>query len=198
MWHPSCRLFPWQLFSPSLVVFKSRSVKVISCAPSTKAGGGTTKLLRSIAFAMPIVFFGLAFTRHPQRLAESGLGFRDELGQQIRTRSPPEARIHFLHDSYSITAEGKNVLNLLIKRKVFNKIGIKVIIVGHTDTTGTKAYNLNLSYLRAKAVKAFLNSNDMPKNTKIFIFWKGEEDLPFQTPDETSSFFNRVTEIMIK
>jgi hypothetical protein len=198
MWHPSCRFFPLQLSSPSLVVFQSRSIKVISCAPSTKAGGGTTKLLRSIAFAMPIVFLGLAFTRHPQHLAESDLGIRDELGQQLRTRSPPEARIHFLHDSSSITSEGKNVLNLLIKRKVFNKIGIKVIIVGHTDTTGTKAYNLDLSYRRAKAVKSFLTSNGIPTNTKIFISWKGEEDLPFQTPDETSSFFNRVTEITIR
>lgn len=169
----------------------------ISFESFEKAGGGSAKLLRSVTSAMPIIFLGLALSRHPQVLAESGLGFRDEHRQHIKTRSPPDARIFFLHDSDSITAEARTVLNLLTKREALKKKNIKIIVIGHTDTTGTKTYNLNLSYKRAKAVKTFLNSNGIP-GTRVFIFWKGEEDLPFQTPDETSSFFNRVTEIIIK
>jgi outer membrane protein OmpA-like peptidoglycan-associated protein len=185
------------LTKPYLVVPHPLSIKFISGESSLKAGEGITRLLGSIAVAVLTFYLGVAFARHPQGLAGSSLGSRNEISQQLKTRSPPEARVYFLHDNYSITAEAESTLNLLIKRQTFRNRGIVVIVIGHTDTTGTKEYNLTLSYDRAKMVKKFLAARGIP-STNIIVLGKGEENLPFPTPDETPSFFNRVTEIMIK
>ncbi|MCK5524141.1 MAG: OmpA family protein [Thiomargarita sp.] len=41
----------------------------------------------------------------------------------------------------------------------------QIVIVGHTDDSGTEAYNLNLSEQRARSVKAFLvSASDIAEN----------------------------------
>jgi outer membrane protein OmpA-like peptidoglycan-associated protein len=67
-------------------------------------------------------------------------------------------------------------------------------VVGHTDTMGTKKYNINLSLKRADAVKkALINLGIKKENIKIL--GKGEKELSVKTGDEIEHPANRRAEI---
>ena len=70
----------------------------------------------------------------------------------------------------------------------------KFIVVGHTDTMGTKKYNKVLSLERAGAVQKILIELGIEKNN-ISILGKGENNLRVQTADEIKHPANRRAEI---
>ena len=70
----------------------------------------------------------------------------------------------------------------------------KFIVVGHTDTMGTKKYNKVLSLGRAEAVQKILIKLGIEKNN-IHILGKGEDNLRVQTADEVKHPANRRAEI---
>ena len=70
----------------------------------------------------------------------------------------------------------------------------KFIVVGHTDTMGTKKYNKALSLERAGAVQKILIELGIEKNN-IRILGKGEDNLRVQTDDEINHPVNRRAEI---
>ena len=70
----------------------------------------------------------------------------------------------------------------------------KFIVVGHTDTMGTKKYNKVLSLERAEAVQKILIELGIEKNN-IRILGKGEDNLRVQNDDEINHPANRRAEI---
>ena len=70
----------------------------------------------------------------------------------------------------------------------------KFIVVGHTDTMGTKKYNKVLSLERAGVVQKVLIELGIDKNN-IHILGKGEDNLRVQTADEVKHPANRRAEI---
>ena len=70
----------------------------------------------------------------------------------------------------------------------------KYLVIGHTDTMGTKEYNYKLSLERAIAVKNILIDNNINEEN-IKIIAKGEDDLLIKTADETKHPANRRAEI---
>ena len=70
----------------------------------------------------------------------------------------------------------------------------KFIVVGHTDTMGTKKYNQTLSLERAKAIQKVLIELGIEKNN-IRILGEGENNLRVQTADEIKHPANRRAEI---
>ena len=100
--------------------------------------------------------------------------------------------IYFDFDKYALS----NVS--ISKIKTFlNKNGNNIenyIIIGHTDTKGSKYYNQKLSLKRADTVKNILISEGILE-TKIKILGKGEESLAVITPDEIRHPANRRAEI---
>ena len=70
----------------------------------------------------------------------------------------------------------------------------KFIVVGHTDTMGTKKYNKVLSVERAEVVQKVLTELGIEKNN-IHILGKGEDNLRVQTADEVKHPANRRAEI---
>ena len=70
----------------------------------------------------------------------------------------------------------------------------KFIVVGHTDTMGTKKYNKVLSLERAEVVQKVLTELGIEKNN-INILGKGEDNLRVQTADEVKHPANRRAEI---
>ena len=64
--------------------------------------------------------------------------------------------IYFDYDKYNLTKVSFNSIKKFIK-EYKNKIDT-FLIVGHTDTKGTKRYNIKLSLKRAEAVKKNLTS----------------------------------------
>ena len=76
----------------------------------------------------------------------------------------------------------------------YNKKIEKYLIVGHTDSKGSKQYNMNLSLERANAVKKVFIHNGINEN-RIKIIGMGESNLRIKTEDEVPHPANRRAEI---
>ena len=100
--------------------------------------------------------------------------------------------IYFDFDKYNLSKVSINKINLFLDT-YGNKIS-KYLVVGHTDTKGTKNYNLLLSIKRAEVVKEILVNYGINQNN-IKIFGKGEQSLAVDTPDDTKQPANRRVEI---
>ncbi len=66
----------------------------------------------------------------------------------------------------------------------------KETVVGHTDTSGSVAYNLRLSERRAKATADGLVSLGVPA-ASLDVSWTGKADLAVPTPDGVKEPLNR-------
>jgi len=80
----------------------------------------------------------------------------------------------FDFDKSVLKPEGKTTLQNLVAQLKNTDIEV-VVATGHTDWTGSDAYNMNLSMRRAKAVKAFLVSRGIPE-ARVFVEGKGERN----------------------
>ena len=100
--------------------------------------------------------------------------------------------IYFDFDKYNLTDVSSNSIKKFIE-EYKNKIDT-FLVVGHTDTKGTKKYNLELSLKRAEAVKTILIRLGI-SSEKIKILGEGESKLLVQTKDETKHPANRRAEI---
>src|SRR5262249_38479538 len=74
--------------------------------------------------------------------------------------------------------------------------GQAVGVSGHTDTTGSAQFNLQLSRQRADAVSAELQRNGVPAGA-IAALGYGEQNLPVPTPQDVSERRNRSVDISI-
>jgi len=103
--------------------------------------------------------------------------------------------IYFEHDVFKLNLKQQNILNNIIK-KYINKDVTIFEIVGHTDRSGTKEYNLILSKLRANAVRQFLLNKGL-SDYNISTFYYGETKPKIDTKDGIKEKRNRRVEIFI-
>ncbi len=100
--------------------------------------------------------------------------------------------IYFDFDDFNLSSLSYEKVRKFIEK---NKESInKYIVVGHTDTVGTKEYNQSLSLKRAYSIKSILISNGI-KEVDIKILGKGESQLKIKTNDEVPHPANRRAEI---
>ena len=100
--------------------------------------------------------------------------------------------IYFDFDKFNLSIVSKNKIKSFI-----TKNGSQIneyLVIGHTDTKGSKNYNLSLSIKRAEVVKEILIDYGI-KSSSIKILGRGEENLAIQTPDDTKQPANRRVEI---
>lgn len=88
--------------------------------------------------------------------------------------------VFFAHDSYRLESTSKAELNKLLDF-LRNNPEVEMEISGHTDNVGSRAYNLDLSTKRAKAVYEYLVSKGVDSNRLIY---KGMAD---KYPVDTNS-----------
>ena len=100
--------------------------------------------------------------------------------------------IYFDFDKFSLSSVSTHKIKLFLN-KYKNEIN-EYLVVGHTDTKGSKEYNLSLSIKRAEVVKNLLIKNGI-NHKKVKILGKGEESLAIITQDETKQPGNRRVEI---
>ena len=103
--------------------------------------------------------------------------------------------ILFPFNSTEILSDGKTNLTSLANslEKYPNS---DILIVGHTDSVGTDAYNLDLSQRRAAAASAYLQSQGVPAS-RLHATGKGESE-PIQSNDtDAGRAQNRRVEIAI-
>ncbi len=66
----------------------------------------------------------------------------------------------------------------------------RLVVVGHTDASGSVKYNLRLSERRAKVVADALVGLGVAKE-KLAVDWKGKTDLAVPTPNGVKEPLNR-------
>jgi OOP family OmpA-OmpF porin len=95
-----------------------------------------------------------------------------------------------------ITPEAQNVLQDAAKYATDGH-ATKEVVVGHTDTSGTAAYNLRLSERRAKATADALVSLGVSQDS-LEVSWTGMQDLAVPTPPGVKEPLNRRSTIHIQ
>jgi outer membrane protein OmpA-like peptidoglycan-associated protein len=71
------------------------------------------------------------------------------------------------------------------------------VIVGHTDTSGSVAYNMRLSERRAKATADAMVSLGVPA-ASLDVSWKGKSEPAVQTGDGVKEPLNRRATIQVQ
>lgn len=97
--------------------------------------------------------------------------------------------VHFDFNQASIKPEYEELIRELATATQENK-NIKVSVVGHTDTSGTKSYNYALGGRRAEAVQKMLIGYGIPAS-QIVAVSAGEEGLKVPTADGVPNEENR-------
>jgi outer membrane protein OmpA-like peptidoglycan-associated protein len=112
---------------------------------------------------------------------------------------PPEPRafnLYFRFDSDELTDEARGllpeILQLVKERPVPD-----VVVIGHTDTTGTTASNFQLGLRRATRVRDLLVGIGLDP-ALITVMSVGEADLLVPTPDDTMEPRNRRVEVAVR
>ncbi len=101
----------------------------------------------------------------------------------------------FDFDKSVLKPEGKAKLDDLVGK--VKGINLEVIIaVGHTDATGSDAYNQKLSVRRSEAVKAYLVSKGIEKN-RVYTEGKGESQPVADNKTNDGRSKNRRVEIEV-
>ena len=104
--------------------------------------------------------------------------------------------VFFAFDKYSLTEESKRSLEQNAK-ELKRASGATIVIEGHCDERGTKAYNLSLGEKRANAAKEYLVALGVP-GARVAIISYGKER-PFDPGhDETAWAKNRRAHFVIK
>jgi OOP family OmpA-OmpF porin len=95
------------------------------------------------------------------------------LPQPVVTKTTYQTDTLFDFDKSVIKPEGKQVLDELVTKLKTIKLEV-IIVVGHTDSIGTDAYNMKLGGRRADAVQAYLISKGVEKS-RVYVESKGEK-----------------------
>lgn len=98
--------------------------------------------------------------------------------------------VFFDWDSAVVGEGGLTVLDAVVKDVNARDNINRIIVVGHTDTSGSPAYNQRLSVRRADAVKKALVARGVPES-KIVASGVGEKDLLVQTDNNVREPANR-------
>ena len=96
--------------------------------------------------------------------------------------------VHFKFDSSRLNADQKKIIKDVLSQR---KDGTKVVIVGYTDSQGSKKYNQKLSEKRSEAVSHFLKSINIESDAS----GKGEEHLLNSDKTKAEHKLNRRADI---
>ncbi|MDD3370865.1 MAG: OmpA family protein [Alphaproteobacteria bacterium] len=103
--------------------------------------------------------------------------------------------VFFDFDKSVLTPEAKKILSSAAA-KIKNGGFAKIVVIGHTDTSGPKEYNQQLSVRRALAVKSELTKLGVAAGT-VVAKGAGENDLLVPTTDGIREAQNRRVEIVL-
>jgi outer membrane protein OmpA-like peptidoglycan-associated protein len=128
-------------------------------------------------------------------LAESrSVSFR---GMKIKPKI--DLAIHFDFNSDKLTAKGKQQAQQLAEALKSGKLeNSLLLLIGHTDSIGSDAYNLDLSQRRSLSVKNYLLTIDAQFKDRVSSKGLGESQLLSQGTTDADHQVNRRVEIQIQ
>jgi outer membrane protein OmpA-like peptidoglycan-associated protein len=115
----------------------------------------------------------------------------------VQQANPParkslNARVQFEFDSFNLTDDAKAVLDRMAGVLGDELMADQVVqIEGHADASGSDAYNLSLSQLRARAVRAYLIQEHGISEDRLPFVGKGENE-PYDAANPTAPINRRV------
>ncbi len=102
--------------------------------------------------------------------------------------------VFFDFDKSGLNDTGKQVVDA-VSAQIKKRKDLKAIrLVGHTDTSGSAAYNMRLSARRAEAVRSALAERGVSVDL-LETLARGEDDLMVSTPNNTREPANRRVEV---
>ncbi len=110
--------------------------------------------------------------------------------------APASFQVFFDFDKSKLRPEAVDTLKQFVAFAKKENVS-KIRVVGHTDTVGSKAYNLALSKRRAEAVKAFLVANGIPA-AGVTTEGVGFADLLVPTPPGVPELKNRRAQLLFQ
>ena len=110
--------------------------------------------------------------------------------------SPEHFVLYFRFDSEELTDESRRLVQDVLK-VVKQRTDPEIIAIGHTDTTGTRAKNVELGLRRAMAVRTLLVDAGLPA-AAVAMRSHGEGALLVQTADNVFEARNRRVEITVR
>ncbi len=113
---------------------------------------------------------------------------------QVETVKIPD-RVLFGYDKYSLDLGARETLSLIAKWLHTNPEA-NILVEGHTDSRGTREYNIALGQKRAYAVKRYLASQGIAES-RIKIVSYGKEKPEFLGDNEESWAKNRRAVIFV-
>ena len=115
-------------------------------------------------------------------------------GSELIVNLPQD--ILFATDSASLRGDLTQDLQA-VARSLLNYPNTTVQVVGHTDNTGSAAYNQDLSQRRAQSVASVLQANGVPGG-RIVAFGRGEDQPIASNLSVAGRAQNRRVEIIIR
>ncbi|MEH6677970.1 OmpA family protein, partial [Phenylobacterium sp.] len=103
--------------------------------------------------------------------------------------------VYFPFDQYILTPEAQAVVSEAANYAQGGN-ATQVVVIGHTDSSGSPAYNVRLSERRAKAVADQLVGMGVNQGA-LQVDWKGESQLAVPTGDGVKEPLNRRSTIDI-
>ena len=119
----------------------------------------------------------------------------ERVGEGINVTFDETSGVYFDTEEYSIEGESREALTELAD--IFKEYpNTNILVEGHTDNTGSDAYNLTLSKNRAQAVTTFLVNNGISQG-RIETKWYGESQPKYDNSTVEGRSKNRRVELAI-
>jgi outer membrane protein OmpA-like peptidoglycan-associated protein len=140
----------------------------------------------------------VALTQAPQIRTLNESDVKRRFADVIATLPPPPRHfvLNFQFDSEELTEASRRLLQD-VQQVVKNYPAPEIIVVGHTDTTGSRNSNVELGLRRATAVRSLLVQTGL-STLAIETRSHGEAELLVPTADNVSEPKNRRVEITVR
>ncbi len=152
---------------------------------------------RSLLLAQP--YAAATLTRDgPQLYRADAQQVQAQFGQTLAAMPlpPKQFTLNFVEGTDELTAESKRVVD-----SVFDEITKRplpdVVVIGHTDTVGSDAFNDRLSRQRAEVVRTALLSRGIAP-AQILVVGRGKREPIVATGDGVAEARNRRVEIQVR
>jgi outer membrane protein OmpA-like peptidoglycan-associated protein len=140
----------------------------------------------------------VTLTRAPQLRTLSESEVKQRFGDVLATLPPPPRHftLPFRFDSEELTDEGQRLVQDVLQAVKTYPVP-DVVVIGHTDTTGTPQMNAELGLRRANAVRTLLVQAGLGQSA-IDVRSHGEAELLVPTGDNVFEPKNRRVEITVR
>ena len=123
----------------------------------------------------------------------------DKMFAKALAAEPPQPKVFLLYFKTESADPDKNSMTLLdaVVQEIRNTNSLDIGITGHTDRSGEKDYNMQLSLKRAQEVQRLLVDRGIPVE-RFNIEYSGEGDLLVPTADNVHEPRNRRVEVVVR